>query len=672
VFISTSFQNSSIRKRNRKKLSKLEGEDGSGSLIIDANHIQVNDFSAVTMAFDTVSNRSISSVTLQAPTTTVAIPYTLIFPDAGPPAGGTSVRQFQSDGSSAFFPFPQNTVSVSGPSQLLGSGEDALDGSSHVEIALGNNLSIVGNTLHAASSTTVDIIDDAGASSTTKTWSSTKLASTFGGKADTSHTHATTQVTGLDTLLTDLRTDVDAAAAGVFETNLDILTSGSSVVDITVPTSVIHDATTVTLPDYAGTKSITKQIVHGGNVRSLLSMTNAPNATFNTFVGPCYASVEYGTDVFFAGGFQFVTGGHITNIIRFDTLTDTWYDLGNMRLVGSVRALHLVGDDLFVGGSFTSVEHFTVPGNNISTNHIAKYNITVNTWAAIGSFNGLVRAISSDDNDTLFVGGDFTSVTPLFGAPNGLVYFCKLTISNDTWSFVGSRSLGSPVYALYHEVTTTTLFVGGGFPSSASVYDQRIAKYNTVSNVWSALSSVNYISNGTVLTITGNDTGNIFIGGNFSQLTGGGSDPGRFIIFDETTDDFIVPTDKILGIQVSALYIIDGFVFVGGNFATVENTADTVNIAVYDPNSNTWLVVTENIPNGPITSIVAHQTKLFVGGGFTSYGAATASVSYGLVPLETPALITYNSSMVKIVSPGDVATFVNVSLFGSGRVWIEV
>ena len=91
------------------------------------------------------------------------------------------------------------------------------------------------------------------------------------------------------------------------------------------------------------------------------------------------------------------------------TASGTWSTLGtgsSNGVNGGVNALAVVGNEVYVGGAFTQA-------GGVSANHVARFNSLTNTWSALGtgSSNGVsgeVRALAVVGNEVV-VGGAFTS-----------------------------------------------------------------------------------------------------------------------------------------------------------------------------------------------------------------------------------------------------------------------
>ena len=106
-----------------------------------------------------------------------------------------------------------------------------------------------------------------------------------------------------------------------------------------------------------------------------------------------------GDDVYVGGGFPNMGGVANTNgIAKWNTLNNTWNSVKN-GINGNVGAIEADANYLYVGGSFTDVG-----------NRIVEYEFATATWKLMGSgiSNGSVSSICLYGND-IFVGGNFTT-----------------------------------------------------------------------------------------------------------------------------------------------------------------------------------------------------------------------------------------------------------------------
>jgi hypothetical protein len=175
--------------------------------------------------------------------------------------------------------------------------------------------------------------------------------------------------------------------------------------------------------------------------------------------------------------------------------------------------LAVSGDDMYVGGPFDRTWDEAV----VNLNHIARFNVTSNTWYALPhlGLNSEPQAFAFIGND-LYVGGQFTGTAD--GQVINLNHIARL--SNETWSVLPENGLNDNVFALV--AVGSDLYVGGSFiqTTNGSLTGlDNIALFSSGSNTWSALSNggLNY----TVRTLSAVG-GYLIVGGQFSQTADGG------------------------------------------------------------------------------------------------------------------------------------------------------
>ncbi|MBI4673503.1 MAG: hypothetical protein HY741_17765 [Chloroflexi bacterium] len=122
-----------------------------------------------------------------------------------------------------------------------------------------------------------------------------------------------------------------------------------------------------------------------------------------------------GTDLYTGGAFSQTADGSVTNlrnIAKFDALTNAWLPMPNNGLSGAVYAIAAVGTDIYVGGAFTQ----TADGSVTDMRNIAKLNTVGNAWSPLLN-NGLNDHVNTlaPVGDNLLVGGEFTSTADARG-----------------------------------------------------------------------------------------------------------------------------------------------------------------------------------------------------------------------------------------------------------------
>jgi len=242
-----------------------------------------------------------------------------------------------------------------------------------------------------------------------------------------------------------------------------------------------------------------------------------------------------GSDVYVGGEFtQANVGGTtvpVNYIARFNTSTNTWSAVGSGSgngLNNYVHALAVLGSDVYVGGSFTQAN---VGGTTVPVNYIARFNTSTNTWSAVGSgsgngVNSAVIALAVSDSD-MYAGGQF-SHSNVGGTMVLANRIARFNISTNTWSALGSSS-GSGVNARVTAIAVlgSDVYVGGSFTQAnlggTTVSANRIARFNLNTNTWNALGSNNGNGvNNNVYAIAASGT-DVYVGGSFIQANAGGT-----------------------------------------------------------------------------------------------------------------------------------------------------
>jgi hypothetical protein len=229
----------------------------------------------------------------------------------------------------------------------------------------------------------------------------------------------------------------------------------------------------------------------------------------------------------------------------------------------------------------------------------------------IAGANDMVRAIVSDADGNVYVGGNFTFIGTV--AANRIAKW-----NGSAWSALGS-GVGEWVYAL--AVSGTDLFAGGRFTSAGGMPANRIAKWN--GSTWSALGSGLAGASGSPevysLAVSGN---NLYAGGRFT--TAGGIAANSIAKWDGSTWSPLGSGTG--GYDVEAMAVSGTNLYVGGFFPTVSGVAAN-GIAKWD--GSTWSALGSGVSGDPrytsVFSVAVSGTNLYVGGDFTNAGGVAVN-----------------------------------------------
>jgi len=277
-----------------------------------------------------------------------------------------------------------------------------------------------------------------------------------------------------------------------------------------------------------------------------------------------------------------------------------WHSLGS-GVNGTVIALAVLGNDLYVGGTFSAA------GGLTGTSYIAKWNGS--SWSTVGGgVNGPVNTFLVVGSD-LYVGGSFTSA--------GTTSASNIAKWNGTsWSALGSGTNG---YVSALLTMGNDLYVGGRYTSAGNVNAKCIAKWNISTQTWSAVGSgVNPNASGVqALASIGTD---LYVGGAFYLGTGGANNPRNIVKWNTITSNWS-SLGTSLNDEVESLAVLNGELYAGGQF---DNNSLN-HISKWDGTNWTTLGngTTGNIA-GFSNKLLALGSELYVGGQFAFAGTIPA------------------------------------------------
>ena len=393
-----------------------------------------------------------------------------------------------------------------------------------------------------------------------------------------------------------------------------------------------------------------------------------------------------GSSVYIGGSFSSVGGDQnipSPGIALF--ANESWETLGNIPangVNGSVRAIHVSGQDVYVGGIFTT----SADANSVMLNNVGKWSESGLEWEQLATSTGVgvdnaVRAITSHDGG-IYIGGDFDFINSDTGirANSIAIWADGVWETIPSFTFPGntgvdgavfsltSTSIGLVITGLYANLTTT----GGVTVWNLSVLDE---------DRWTPIGADFSIRpNDAVFAAVENAVGQFFFGGRFAQLRSDweGANVNGVVSWDIDRSwtalgrgqgidgevnaiieyegiiyaggDFQIAGDRIVdnlaawngskwmpvgslgwdGVtgfdaEVFDLHVVDDRLLVGGRFSLAKNNGLSKaanNLVYWDPSGNEWQILGYLGGNGVSDAVYGMDTAasglLYIGGEFTS------------------------------------------------------
>ncbi|WP_299435388.1 PQQ-dependent sugar dehydrogenase [uncultured Maribacter sp.] len=365
--------------------------------------------------------------------------------------------------------------------------------------------------------------------------------------------------------------------------------------------------------DY-GTSSKIYKIV-GGNSGPLTNTINGYGSWNNISEGTngIVEAIEFFNETIYVGGEFTTAGGEIANNITTYHPLNGWSSLGD-GTNGKVNTIAVATNgNVYVGGDFTNVDGVTV-------SNVAVWNGT--NWLGLGNgVNGPVSKIKIDTNNNVYIGGAFTS--------SGTTTLNNIAMWNSS-SWLPLTDSNSGISGTNNEVRAIAIdennliFIGGNFDSAGGNTASRIATWN--GSTWSTLGDG---TSGFVQSIIV-DSNNVYAGGNFSLA--GEKTVNRIARWDRNTNEWFGYGNGLSGnvnsIQHDGTYLYAAGNFETASDITDVNKI-VRNIARWS-DSNGWQGLgtgTSVGTNSQINSIVfnSNNSNLYVGGNFSVAGITAAS-----------------------------------------------
>ncbi len=410
--------------------------------------------------------------------------------------------------------------------------------------------------------------------------------------------------------------------------------------------------------------------------------------------------VPNGNDLYVGGTFTTIGGLKARGIARYNMQTGVWSTLGNDNVAngngvnGLVAAVVVVGNDLYIGGSFT--RGYNSSSSNVSANCIAKFNLQTKTWAALGADSGPTGNGFDGDvgtivvlNGSVYMGGTFKHAHVSNGndvLTNGVARW-----TGTTWASLGKGTNTATSSGVVSDLTVigNDVYVGGNFVSVTNSNDTTVgvgyvARWNTQTNTWAALGTgvgtANNGLDGEVYALATNGT-DLFAGGTFAQAVNSSSSKllaNNLAKWNGTAWGVVGSSATPMGNGVEntvwELTYSSGLLYVGGDFiGGMTNGAKTSANCIARWDGTSWAAFGANMGAGgngvehTVNAITVVGSLLYVGGDFSeAYNNSSNKVTADM-------LARWNGSSWSALSAAPVKALATVSAasFSAGELTAE-
>lgn len=363
----------------------------------------------------------------------------------------------------------------------------------------------------------------------------------------------------------------------------------------------------------------------GGADAGYVAVWNSERYSFSNLNGgvngPVYSLAIDGDDLFVGGSFTRAGGVVVANIARYDLEAGTWHAMGDVGTPGLeyaanyviVRSILVSGDTVFVGGRFNRAAGRVANG-------IATWSRSTNTWGTLGSGvlgnEGTVYAMHLFRNQ-LFLGGSFFQA--------GGSRSRSLAVWDRSAGLYVPFDTGSPGVIRSFAADGQELYIGGDYNRIQNVPTSHISRMNMVTRRLARVGNPtfpgqNYGVYHPVNAVAIGPRG-VYVGGVF-DMTGTNVPARRVVLWDGVT--WRALSSGIAGVSVNALAVDGDRVYAGGNFTGAGDRI--VNFVAHYSGGNWQGLANapDNGVNGNVYAVATDGNTLFVGGDFTVAGGIRA------------------------------------------------
>ena len=390
--------------------------------------------------------------------------------------------------------------------------------------------------------------------------------------------------------------------------------------------------------------------------------------------GDVYSIFLYGNTLYFSGDFDSVAHTLRKCVAAIDLTGNTLKPLSTTFLSASavVRTIVVSGNNIYIGGNFTSVAGTARPG-------IASFDTTGNVYSLNlwnpGNVSGcsnlagpcIINSLLLSGN-LIYAGGEFDTL----GGCGTRMYLAALDTStgiHTNWNpsrnpaYYGSAPTPSGFPVLSLALSGDTMYAGGMFNTIANVARGRLAAFRTSDTgsllPWTANLTLPAppCSLNTVL-IQGNT---LYCGGNFTAIAG---TPRNYLGAVDRLTGFVSPWNpNPNSAQIYSLAVSGDTLYAGGDFTGVKGI---VRNKLYRFNASSGVIdpvwnpdVSAASPALYIYALAIKDTTIFIGGNFLTVGASARNRLAEIGKGGAGSLTPWN--------PGLSANAINAMVFSTNK-----
>lgn len=287
---------------------------------------------------------------------------------------------------------------------------------------------------------------------------------------------------------------------------------------------------------------------------------------------------------------------------------------------------------------------------------------TNGSWDSLGTgLNSSAFAIARGLDGTIYIGGDFTDA-----GGSGSEFAAKYNSITDTFSAVKSTTaFNLDVNDIAVGPTGLIYFIGGFTNVDGIANADGIVSYNPSTDSFSALGTG--LSGGAGYRIAFDSSGNLYAVGEFTSA-GGVANTSRIAKWDGS-----VWTALGTGANAGGVYAIairGSSIYAGGSFTLMGGVANTVRLAKWS--GSAWTAMSTGANNTVYDLVFSPSGNLFIGGAFTTLGGITINYlgQWNGVTFQVVGSSTSLNNLVRtmaiqpdgiLIVGGDVSTFNGIS-----------